>query len=404
MPPSPLFTLTRETEVFLVPETTFGSLAVLSSVGVEYLRVIDNPTLNQRPDRPQDRRIRNARSRLKELRGPQPAADFSLRSYVVPSGLLGSKPEAPTLWKAAFGSEVVTAGVKVDYKLADRPPSFSLYICRGNSVWFSRGTTLNQLRLRAPGDGEATVDWSGMAVEMRQGSEAGLVSAVVGNTFKLPASVEANVKRAGGATFRCVGKANRFEISNVGAVVGGLVPITIENFSGVASPADDIAAGDTIVPWRPTVAEPATSLPIHGKYASAQVTSPDFNGGAPTAIITTDFEMTVTNNWRYYLNEQDGLSFAERALTPAFRDVAITFNRYLRVEDVAEWVAAIERDDAALALTLGDTAGLKLVITAPTAQFQGPTTAGGDEVTVSSDVRPHATLSTLNQELMASFQ
>ena len=111
--------LAREQLVFAVLEQTKGSIEEPSAG--DMVRVINAPAFKQMPEYFDDSQFRDTRSKQDRIRGRFLAGEWTLETYIKPSGICGTEPEATSLLEAAFGDKrtriadaVVAGSTKLD--------------------------------------------------------------------------------------------------------------------------------------------------------------------------------------------------------------------------------------------------------------------------------------------------
>ena len=79
----------------------------------------------------------------------------------VAAGTTELDPAVRTLWKSMLGKETVSSGVQFTRSIPDL--TFSLFECGDKFARQARGAFVQGANMQFPGDGEATIEWSGAA-------------------------------------------------------------------------------------------------------------------------------------------------------------------------------------------------------------------------------------------------
>lgn len=153
--------LTRETEVFVKKETTFGTLAFPAAS--DALRVTAVPTAPQSESFTESEELMASRSKPDRARDLTPAANFDLKLYSRPSGAAGTPPQEDVLMECALGQKTINAGVSVVYEPAIVLPSFSLCWKEGHTWFFAAGCKVGSLAFDFAAKGYLNLGFSGMA-------------------------------------------------------------------------------------------------------------------------------------------------------------------------------------------------------------------------------------------------
>lgn len=152
-------TLAREHAIFVVPETTRGTLVF--PLAANLVIPAGYGTLGQVPDYTKSEEIVDSRSLIDQFRDATPSGDWSLPMYLRPSGTAGTVPQGSALLKSMFGAETVVASTSVNYSLAKQLPSFSLWCKYGDTVFFAAGASADQAKLGISKKGALKLDLSG---------------------------------------------------------------------------------------------------------------------------------------------------------------------------------------------------------------------------------------------------
>ena len=108
----------------------------------------------------EDEQIRASASKLPSILGRLNPGDWSMATYIKPSGVLGTVPEHAVLYLCLMGDEDVQ-GSYVDYVLKSQLDSFSLWVKKGHTVFAFRGATVESGEFGISGDAIGSARFSG---------------------------------------------------------------------------------------------------------------------------------------------------------------------------------------------------------------------------------------------------
>lgn len=291
-------------------------------------------------------------------------------------------PAVRVLWKSMLGTETVPGGVV--FTAADDPDiTFSLY--ENGDKWAVQvpAAFVMACTLAAPGDGTATLDWSGNGADRyRVGIGSSTANNNTGNTFTLDTPAEAKrfpvgaqvmiiTDAAGGATRSADtpnGSYRTVTDSNTGT---GVVTL-----SGAAlADADGSAAGAFLLVY----AEPETPTGIDdiqtGLVGSMSI---DGLGGIQDCVRNVTISMENSHELVNYCYGTSSLSFpyfvAGSRLT-----IGVEIEQNLN-DDTIQWLFDLDSFTAQdLDLIVGDSAGRHLAVDMPRVIFEVPTTEVPEE-------------------------
>jgi len=163
--------LGREERIFVVPESSFGAADSAPAAG-NAMKILESSVT------PNEERIiradkRNTRSAMDFVRRRQ-SVEWSLKSYLLPSGSLGTAPDGmDDLLEIAFGTETVNGSTSVVYDLAkELASSVTIHRAVGQSASSAvfaemiRGAVVNQATFDMSGSEETMVTFEGMGADI----------------------------------------------------------------------------------------------------------------------------------------------------------------------------------------------------------------------------------------------
>lgn len=188
-----------EQKFFLKAETTRGTL--LAPTGADFFYTLGGGQIefSQPFESSPHRSSRHHLSIIKKKK----TCSWSLPTYLnintgVGAGTTEIDPAMRELWKSMLGSETVSAGLQ--YKASVPNTTFSLFEVGDKFARQARGCFVQGANLTFPGNGEATVAWSGMGKDaLYVGIGKSVTDNDAGNTITLAAGDGAQMSEAVGA-------------------------------------------------------------------------------------------------------------------------------------------------------------------------------------------------------------
>ena len=282
-------TLSREHTIFVVPETTKGTLAFPAAT--DLVIPAGYGTIGQQPTYTDSEEIVDSRSLLDQFRDALTAGDWSLPMYLRPSGSLGVVPQGAALFKALFGNQTITPSISVAYTLAKQLSSFSLWFKYGSTVFFAFGGSNDSGKLGITKKGALKWDMSGKFMSVGWVGTDELSGPVDGTVTPVTAIPVKDAKKY---------------------TVGGRIMIGIDDNAGAGFTitAVDVAANTlTINPGcesnNATDVVVAPFLPTGAKVGSpveSRTAKVSFDGGS-TFVKIKGIDLTFTNGIQYMEDE-----------------------------------------------------------------------------------------------------
>jgi hypothetical protein len=316
----------------------------------------------------EDQQIKGFSSRIPSILAREMVGDWSMTTYVKPSGTPGTAPDEDVLFQCACGTKTVTPNTKVEYTLANQLDSFSMWVKKGNNVFAVRGCTVEKLDVSIGGDAIATLKWTGKYMQrLRCGQVA--ASGTVGQAATVITLASGGALRFQVGMYVTIGTDNNAGAGyQISAVNYNLNTITITPGLGTAQ-----GSGPTVYPWWP-VGAAEYGTPGFGKLGVVTVNGSNF--------VTLTDTLSLTNNITYYDKEKNDVYTAERFGRPGKRNVDGNLNGFF----VDEAMSYIYRDDYnqkdALIIPVGNVAGSIMQINVPYAEYRAPKISGTAEYLV----------------------
>lgn len=363
----------REEQVFISEQSAFGALVwPTAGDGIKHLKCMIARKEERNPRRDQ----RQTRSRGETVVGRR-SATWSLSGLLIPSGVLGTPPDAGLIFKHAYGQETVNPGVSVVYSLAKDLESvlngLSIHRFANHMHQAARDCIVQELTVKASGSGEAEWEATGDAAEeVLTGTSTLAVSAVLGAT-SITVAAEDGVKYSVDSRID-VGTSLGHQVT---AIVGDVLTLG----TGLASAQ---GVGVAVKPNQP--AATTTGTPISGIIGQYQIDA------VTVKIISASVKLANKLKMR---NNEYGSAVASGFASPAPRDVTFETELYLTKDYLKYYGHARNKAQKDLALTIGSVAGSRAAIDMNKAEFDIPEIEHPDEdettVTVAGVALPTGT-------------
>lgn len=382
-------------KVYIVEEDVCGQLKLPNTNGSECVLLIDAVDFSSQSELLPDRQLRPIRSRKLPMLGRVRAGEYTLKTYVKPSGNKGQPPQEGRLLKLALGKETITAGQKVEYTLTNEPKSFSLWINLGHTVYAFSGATVNEIRFTGAGDKEAEYTFSGNAMKLYRAtvSKSNDVKTdsneihVLNPEYFTP---EMPIYIINNTNNNKVGLDNPFIIVDIIFDVenGTNHKLILDRNVGITS--NDA----TIMPWLPQSCADY-GYPQFGKYGITTLNNQPF--------IITNWNIMFKNNIKYYENEKNGVPFATNYAVIKPREIDIEVEAYFRPEFASFYYKhfTLSRDE--LILPVGENEGQIVEWKFKEVIWETPNYTGNEEVNIR--LKGQAITTTLgNDELVVIYR
>lgn len=393
-----------EEKIYIAPEINCGELAYPKDC-TDCVLVIDAVDFNAQSQLIADRQLRPTRSRRIPMLGKVSPAEFTLKTYVKPSGeYINNKllsPQEGKLLKYALGIEEYVPkiesynipGYHTDnlsptgitqaqiYRLKSTPESFSLQINLGHTVYAISGSTINEVRYVGSGDKEAEYTFSGNGMKLYRAtvSIAKEITYDGVNTYIKVENPEyftpAMKIYLEDATGNLYGRKNGYTIKEIifdttsaGAPYNHYLVIEEEITATIRQ-----GESQTIYPQIPEGCIDY-GYPQFGKYGITLL------NGQP--MIITSQNVTLKNNIKYYDNEKNGVPFATAYGAVKPREVDVEVSAYFRPEFASFYYKhySISRDT--LLIPAGDIEGRICEQYMPNVVQEAPSYRGNEEVEI----------------------
>ena len=348
----------------------------------------------------EDAQKRQSLSRLGRVAGPYNPGEWSIATYIKPSGSLGTEPVGSVLLEALFGKKTVTSGTKVEYSLYtidDSIITLSMIIKRGWETYFISGAFVDKgsFPIKA-GDGNDAIfqgTFSGQFLKSYLAGTDSLSSAIDGTTTPVTTIPVIDAKKYEAGAYIVVGSDdNSGQGFKITAVDTSANTLTIED--GVTT---SQASGAVVKGWTPDVVE--SGYLIHGRFGLVQ-TSED--GSSYNDFVITEATIEMANNFNVLNDEKTGDAYPRTITKTQVRDIDLSISRYFYPEESRRRFDANNQTRFWIKIPVGDTAGKRARFEFLNVQFESPEVSGDAEMNVALKGKAYAT-STLDDEIKLIF-
>lgn len=351
-------TLARKHTIFVVPETTRGTLAYPSNSHLVVPAGYGN--IGQVPSYTDSEEIVDSRSLIDQFRDALPAGTWSLPMYLRPSGSLGVAPQGAAMWEALFGVQTITGGTSVGYSLAATLPSVSIWLKYGSAVFFAAGATVDQCKLNVSKKGAFKVDMSGGFMTMGWCGTDALSSAIDGDPVPVTAIPVVDAKKY------TVGGKIMIGTDDNSAAGYAITAVNVSTNTLTISPgcSTDQASGAVVAPFLPAGT-------IVGSPVESRTITVSLDGGSTTAKIK-GLDLTITNGVQYIEDEITNDEFPTDYIE-GMRKVSGNITMLMRSDDLKYFYDGINAgQEVETEITGGSGAGNLFALTMPKTRIKAP--------------------------------
>ena len=339
----------------------------------------------------EDEQKRLTLSKLGRVAGPYRPGEFTIPTYIKPSGSRGVAPVPAALLKGLFGKENVVSGTKVEYILAgidDDMPSFTMAFKYGHMVFYNFGCLVNQgsfpIRAGTGADSIVGATFSGYFLKQAYAGIDALSSAIDGTSTPVTTIPVKNAKKFTANSRIVIGDDdNSGEGYLVTAVDYDNNTLTITPGCNTAQATDAVVKG-----WTPSVVE--AGVLVHGRFGILQE-SLDGNNWVDTYI--TEATIEINNNIKILEDEKTGDAYPRSYVRATEREVTLNISGYFRKDASQYFYEAAAQIARQIKLPAGDEAGKRLRFEMPNVQLDTPTLSGAEEIIVARVAHPFGTAS-----------
>lgn len=381
------FAFSNEEECYVKKEDICGTL--VKPTGTDRIFSVGPVEFSQEQEFLDDEQIRASASMLSPIKGRKNPGEWSMNTYVKPSGTPGTPPEHHVLYECGMGAEDIDPGVKVEYTLANQLDAFSLWVKKGHTVFTFRGASVQSMEHGVSGDAIAGGSWSGNYMEQIWAGTATVDGALAGTETEIPMKPKNSLRFSVGGFITIGTDTNSlagFEITDINYTTDTL---TITPAMTVAQGADA-----EVAPWWPVTGS-EVGEPVHGKLGMVTIDGED--------AIVLSANVTLANNIKYYVDEKNNVWTAERFGRPAKRGVEGTLEAYYMQQGPTYFYRAEYQIADALIIPAGNVAGYIMELSIPYAEYGTPTLSGDEEFNQTIPFKGIASAS-LNDEFKVTFK
>jgi hypothetical protein len=381
------FAFSNEEECFVAKETTCGTL--VKPTASDRIFSVGPVEFSQEQEFLDDEQIRASASMLSPIKGRKNPGEWSMNTYVKPSGAPGTAPEHDVLYECAMGSKTITGGTSVEYELANQLDGFSLWVKKGHTVFAFRGTAVQSMEHGVSGDAIAGASWGGNYMEQLWAGTATSHGTYTGSETDIVMKPKHSLRYREGMYIVIGDDDNSGNGYLITAANYTTDTLTITPALGSGQGSDP-----AVTPWWPTAgAEVGES--VHGKLGMVTIDGDD-------AIVLSG-NVTLTNNIKYYLDEKNNVWTAERFGRPGKRAVEGTLEAYFMQAGPTYFYRAEYQIADALIIPAGNVSGYIMELSVSYAEYGSPTLSGDEEFQQTIPFKGIASAS-LNDEFKITFK
>lgn len=350
-------TLRRNLTVFVMPETTAGTLVVPSASGL--LIPVGLPIINQTPSYTDSDEIKNTRDTLGRFQDRMGVGTWNLSVYSRPSGTAGSAPQEANLLTTLLGLETVTASTSVAYTQMMEKPSVSIWVLYDNTLRFCAGATASDLKISAETKGALKLDFSGEFMTSGVVGTQGLAAAVVALDTTATCDDASCFSVGGLVEFYNVSADSVDDNSSAGYTVTA-VDVNTNVITVSPAIASAFSIGDVIRPFLPAGTEVGT--PIENRKSIININS--------VATNVTKFDISINDPAVYNDSE---IAPIESYISDR-RKIDGSISLLMRQNDAKYFIDNLNDGmQVPLSLVLGTEAGSIVTVSMPTCAVDVPT-------------------------------
>ena len=391
----------RDIIVFAKKETTPGTKEFPGTGDAIFLT--GEPSFKQTRNFIPDAQRRATYSKVERIKARLSPGEWSLSTYIKPSGDKGVAPECGQLLEGLFGHEEVSASQKVEYLLKDPLitsfpfvlPTYTIWYRLGHTVFCNIGCVVNtgDITIKAGNDDDSIVGitFGGFFMkQIRTGTDA-LAAAAISGATEITVN-DARKFMAEGTIFRsviCIGALNNggsgYEVTAVNYTTNVLtITPQLE---------DDANVGDVVKGYLPDPSE--VGEPVHGRLGFVT-----FDEGTPVDTPIIAATIGINNNIKMIEDEKKDIDYPDDFIRPAEREVTLSIDCYFRKDVAARWYEVDAQKEKIIKIPAGDTTspdgdGKRLRFEFPRVQLDTPDLSGAEELVMTM---PKAVLSSSSLE------
>jgi len=383
------FAFSNEEECFAKLETACGTL--VKPTPSDRIFSVGPVEFSQEQEFLEDEQIRPSASMLSKIKGKKNPGEWSMNTYVKPSGTLGTPPEHSVLYTCGMGAETIDPGVDVQYTLENQLDSYSLWAKKGHTVFTFRGATVQSMEHGVSGDAISGVSWGGGYMEQGWAGTGTAHGTYVGAETDIVMKPKNSLRYTVGMFIEVDDEDNSGNGYEITAINYTTDTLTITPaLAGAPTQGTD----PPVTPWWPTSGA-EVGEPVHGKLGMVTI------DGADAIVLSGN--VTLSNNIKYYVDEKNNVFTAERFGRPGKRVVEGTLEAYYMQQGPTYFYRAEYQIADALIIPAGNVAGYICELSIPYAEYGTPTISGDEEFNQTIPFSGVASAS-LNDEFKITFK
>lgn len=340
----------RVVKAFACLETVKGT-AVFPTVAAEAIKCVGVPIPNQQPTFTDSEEINNSLDILGYFKDQCGAGTVTIKTYIHPSGALGSVPMCSPLFESLMGTKTVNSGVSVEYTQAREKPSVTVWIKIDHTVYRLTGAVATKAAVEIVNSGGAKLDFDLEFMEMRWAGTDAVNGAVSASTDV----IVDNAKKYKPGMYLQFG-------SDTNSDAGYLIS-DVDIATNTLEMADTITVADGVVvsPFLPDLTPIGEALEarlgkvmIDGNFLKVKKTSLEIS--SPVQMQTE--EVTESDFPEDYIED--------------IREITGTIEKNMRQNDAQDFYSGHNGSTVDIDLVYGNTAGSIMTISLPYSKLEVP--------------------------------
>lgn len=336
--------LLREQEVFVVKETTPGTIAYPTAG--DYIVAAGMATIKQTEAFEDSPKIYNSRDITDVCQNQTPPGEWMIPVLLQPSGVAGTPPAEAALMEGWLGKQTIVTNTSVTYSQTIEKPAYTIWVRSGHTVFHGIGGTVNAPKVTFDSTCQVKADFQGQFMQMGwAGSSQLSATASIGATTT---SVDDAKLYTVGAKIYFVtadGTTTDNNTSSGYTVTGVNSTSNVVTFTPATSTA--FAVDDWVKGFLPTGVEVGTG-PVKARTGIVSIDAVN--------IKTRSFSINSTDNVKYLDDERTDSGYPE-SYVEGTRNITGDMSLYFRAADLAYYQDARDNEYKVLAFNIGNTAG-----------------------------------------------
>lgn len=356
--------LLREQQVFVVKETTSGTIAYPAAT--DFIVAAGMATLKQTEAFEDSPKIYNSRDITDVCQNQTPPGEWMIPVLLQPSGAAGTPPAEAKLMEGWLGQQTINAGTSVVYSQTIEKPSYTIWVRSGHTVFYGIGATVNTPKITFDTSCQIKADFAGQFMKMGWAGSSQLSAAKTSGTTCV---VDDAKLYTVGSMIYFVNAAGTTTDDNTGSgyTVTG-VNTTTNTLTFSPSSASSFAIDDWVKGFLPDGTEVGTG-PVKARTGIVSIDAVN--------IKTRSFTINSNDNIKYLDDERTDSGYPE-SYVEGTRNITGDMSLYFRAPDLALYQDARDNEYKVLAFNVGNTAGAQIEFEMLRTQIEMPEIENAD--------------------------